>query len=292
MKILDGRKIATEIKQEIKVEIRTMQNNGYLPPCLAVIIVGDDSASNVYVSSKEKMCKSLGITSSVIRLANSIKEEELLIEVRKLNADDTINGFIVQLPLPKHINEDKIIEAIDSKKDVDGFTPINIGRLVLNLPTLVPATPLGIIELLKRYSIKTESKHCVVIGRSNIVGRPMSILLSQNSEIANATVTLVHSKTKNIEAITKKADIIIAAVGIPLYLKADMVKDNVVIIDVGINRISSDKTKSGYKLVGDVDYDEVAPKSSYITPVPGGIGPMTIIALMMNLLTVYKNHHK
>ncbi len=288
MELIDGKKIAAQIKKEIAEEVKQILANGGKQPHLAAILVGHDGASETYVNSKVKSCHEVGFKSTLLRFEDDITEEQLLKEVEKLNNDDDIDGFIVQLPLPEHINEDKVIEAVSPKKDVDGFHPINVGRLVLGLPSFVSATPAGIMELLKRYNIKTQGKHCVVLGRSNIVGKPMSILMAQKSEYANATVTLCHSRTENLKEITKQADILIAALGIPEYVTADMVKEGAVIIDVGITRVKSDKTKSGWKLKGDVKFDEVAPKCSYITPVPGGVGPMTIVSLMKNTLLAGK----
>ncbi len=284
MKLIDGKKISQQIKQEIADEVKQIITNGGKQPHLAAILVGHDGASETYVASKVKSCEQVGFKSTLLRFDDNISEQELLQNIDKLNNDNDIDGFIVQLPLPAHINENKIIEAISPKKDVDGFHPVNVGRLVLGLPSFISATPSGIMELLKRHDIKTQGKHCVVLGRSNIVGKPMSILMSQKSEYANATVTLCHSRTENLKEITKTADIIIVAMGIAEFLTADMVKPGAVIIDVGITRVKSDKTKSGWKLLGDVKFDEVAEKASYITPVPGGVGPMTIVSLLKNTL--------
>lgn len=284
MELIDGKKISQEIKQEIADEVKQIIANGGKQPHLAAILVGHDGASETYVASKVKSCEQVGFKSTLLRFDDNITEQELLQNIDKLNNNDDIDGFIVQLPLPEHINENKIIEAISPKKDVDGFHPVNVGRLVLGLPAFISATPSGIMELLKRYKINTQGKHCVVLGRSNIVGKPMSILMSQKKQYANATVTLCHSRTENLKEITKTADIIIVAMGIAEFLTADMVKPGAVIIDVGITRVKSDKTKSGWKLLGDVKFDEVAKKASYITPVPGGVGPMTIVSLLKNTL--------
>ena len=288
MKLIDGKKTAQDIRNEIKEEVAKMIDNGSRPPHLAAVIVGEDPASQTYVKSKEKQAKEVGFTSSLYEFPSDISEKELLQTVDFLNNDDDLDGYIVQLPLPKHINENKIIESIDPTKDVDGFHPTNVGRLSLGLSTFISATPNGIMELLKRYNIETEGKHCVVLGRSHIVGSPISILMSQKNKNANATVTLCHSKTKNIKEICLQADIIIAAIGQKGFLKADMVKKDTVIIDVGIHRIPSSKTKSGFKLVGDVDFERVSKKASFITPVPGGVGPMTIASLLQNTLKARK----
>lgn len=288
MEIIDGKKISQEIQEEIASEVKTMMATGRKQPHLAAILVGNDGGSETYVSSKMKTCEKVGFKSSLIRLPNSVSEEELLGKVMELNNNTDVDGFIVQLPLPKHISEHKVIEAIDPKKDVDGFHPINVGRMVLNLPCYVSATPYGIVELLRKYKIETSGKNCVVIGRSHIVGSPMSILLAKNAPFGNCTVTLCHSKTKDLKSHTLKADIIICALGQPEFLKADMVKEGVVVIDVGTTRVPSTETKSGFKLKGDVKFDEVAPKCSYITPVPGGVGPMTIASLIKNTLLAAK----
>jgi methylenetetrahydrofolate dehydrogenase (NADP+) / methenyltetrahydrofolate cyclohydrolase len=288
MILIDGNKISAEIKEEIALEVQQMQKQGKKTPHLAAIIVGHDGASETYVGHKEKSCKQVGFDSTVLRFEDTVTEKELLDTVHKLNNNSAIDGFIIQLPLPKHIAEQKVIEAIDPKKDVDGFHPINLGRMVIGLPCYVSATPAGIIELIKRYKIETSGKNVVVIGRSNIVGKPISILLSQKANPGDATVTLTHSRTKNLKEIVSNADIIIAALGQAEFLTSDMVKEGAVVIDVGITRVKSDKTKSGWKLIGDVKYDEVAQKASYITPVPGGVGPMTIIALLQNTLKAAK----
>ncbi len=284
MKILDGKKLAIELKEEIEQEVKQIISKGGKPPHLAAILVGNDGASETYVASKVKSCKQVGFESSMLRFDEDITEKELLETVHKLNKDTKVDGFIVQLPLPKHINENKIIEAIAPEKDVDGFHPVNVGRMLIGLPAFISATPAGIMEMLKRYNIDTQGKHCVVVGRSNIVGKPMSILMAQKNEFANATVTMCHSRTKNMAEITRTADILIVALGSAEFIKADMVKKGAVVIDVGITRVKSDKTKSGWKLKGDVDFDEVAPKCSYITPVPGGVGPLTIVSLLRNTL--------
>jgi methylenetetrahydrofolate dehydrogenase (NADP+)/methenyltetrahydrofolate cyclohydrolase len=284
MILLDGKKTAADIKEEIALEVRDLKDRGIETPHLAAIIVGNDGASISYVNAKVKACERVGFESTLIRLPEDTKEEDLLNEIAILNVDNDIDGFIVQLPLPKHINEQKVLMAIDPAKDVDGFHPTNVGKMALNLPTFISATPFGILELLGRYNVETSGKHVVVLGRSHIVGSPMSILLSQKRKIGNATVTMCHSRTKNLKEITLKADIIIAAIGIPEFVKSDMVKDNVTIIDVGITRLADSSKKSGYRLVGDVAFDEVAKKSKFITPVPGGVGPMTIAMLLKNTL--------
>ena len=290
MILLDGKATSEQIKLEIAEEVKKRLNNGLKKPHLAAVIVGTSGASQTYVSSKVKSCEQVGFDSTLIELPENTSELQLLNQITELNNNDDIDGFIVQLPLPKHISEEKVIMAIDPKKDVDGFHPINIGKLVLDLPTLLPATPYGILELLERYAIETSGKNIVVIGRSNIVGRPMSILLSQKRKVGDGTVTLAHSKTKNLKNITLHADIIVAALGIPEFLTADMVKEGVVIVDVGISRISDTSKKSGYRLTGDVHFDSVSPKASFITPVPGGVGPMTIAMLLKNTLLACKNH--
>ena len=288
MNIIDGKLISQQIKAEIAEEVKTMLAAGKRAPHLAVIIVGHDGGSETYVASKVKSCEEVGFKSTKIAFEDSITEAELLAEIEKLNQDKNLDGFIVQLPLPKHISEQKVIEAIDYRKDVDGFHPINVGRMSIGLPCYVSATPSGIMELLKRYEIPTSGKHCVVIGRSNIVGKPVASLMMQKSNPGDATVTVCHSRTKNLKEITLQADIIIAALGSPEFLTADMVKEGAVIIDVGTTRVPSTETKSGFRLKGDVKYDEVAPKCSYITPVPGGVGPMTIVSLLKNTLLAAK----
>lgn len=292
MELIDGKKISKQIKEEIAEEVKQLKSKGEKIPHLAAIIVGNDGGSLVYVAHKVKACQEVGFESTKIELPDTITEEELLQEVEKLNQNPQIDGFIVQLPLPKHISEAKVIETINPEKDVDGFHPLNVGRMVAGLPAYIPATPFGIMELLKRYNIETQGKNCVVIGRSNIVGTPVSILMSRKGNPGNATVTLCHSRTQNLSEITQKADIIIAAIGIPGFVKGDMVKDQAVVIDVGTTRLKSDKTKSGWKLHGDVKFDEVSPKASYITPVPGGVGPMTIVSLLKNTLLATKKELK
>lgn len=284
MELIDGKKISSQIKEEIAQEVELIKENDGKTPHLAAIIVGHDGASETYVGHKEKACQQVGFNSTVVRFEDDIAEDTLLRKVDELNRNMDIDGIIVQLPLPKHISEQKVIETIDPRKDVDGFHPINIGRLVIGLPTYVSATPSGIVELIKRYNIETSGKDVVVIGRSNIVGKPISILLSQKADTGNATVTLTHSRTKNLKEVASKADIIIAALGQAEFLTADMVKEGAIVIDVGITRVKSDKTKSGWKLLGDVKFDEVSKKASYITPVPGGVGPMTIVSLLQNTL--------
>jgi methylenetetrahydrofolate dehydrogenase (NADP+)/methenyltetrahydrofolate cyclohydrolase len=285
---IDGKATSTKIKEEIAEEVKQLIGSGGKKPHLAAVLVGHDGASETYVASKERACQFVGFNSTVIRLEDSVSEEELLQKVDELNNNQDVDGIIVQLPLPSHINEQNIIEAILPEKDVDGFHPVNVGRMVIGLPAFVSATPAGILELLKRYNIKTSGKSCAVIGRSNIVGKPMSILLSQKTDFGNATVTLCHSRTPDLKEITVHADIIIAALGKAEFLTGDMVKEGAVVIDVGITRVKSDKTKSGWKLLGDVKFDEVAPKCSYITPVPGGVGPMTIVSLLKNTLLASK----
>ena len=286
--IIDGKKISTLIKEEIKNQVEEIKSQGGRVPHLAAVLVGEDGASLTYVSNKVASCKQVGFKSSLINLPNEIKEEKLLREITRLNNDKEVDGFIVQLPLPKHIDEDKILLAINPKKDVDGFHPTNFGKMALDMETFVSATPYGIIELLKRYDIDTNGKHTVVIGRSNIVGRPISILMSRKAKLGNSTVTVVHSRTKNLEFFTKNADIIISALGVPNFLKANMVKDGVVIIDVGITRVKDLNKTKGYVLKGDVDFESVKEKASHITPVPGGVGPMTIVSLIQNTLKAYK----
>ena len=288
MIIIDGKKIAEKIKSEIAKEVAAMIDKDERGPHLAAILVGDEAASQTYVASKEKACASVGMTSSIYRHPSTISEKELLEIVDFLNNDDEVDGFIVQLPLPAHIDENKVIQHINPKKDVDGFHPINVGKMVLGLPTHISATPQGIMMLLEQSKIETAGKHVVVVGRSNIVGTPISILLSRKAKNANATVTLCHSKTENLKEICKSADILIAAIGVCEFIKADMVKEGAVVIDVGMHRIESSKTQSGFKLKGDVSFDEVAKKCSYITPVPGGVGPMTIVSLLQNTLSAYK----
>ena len=290
--IIDGKKIASLIKEEIKNQVEEIISKGGRVPHLVAVLVGDDGASLTYVSNKVASCKQVGFKSSLITLPYEIEEEKLLSEITRLNEDKEIDGFIVQLPLPKHIDGDKVLLAINPKKDVDGFHPTNFGKMALDMETFVPATPYGIIELLERYNIDTNGKHTVVIGRSNIVGRPISILMSRKAKWGNSTVTVVHSRTKNLEFFTKNADIVISALGVPNFLKANMVKDGVVIIDVGITRVKDLNKTKGYVLKGDVDFDSVKEKASYITPVPGGVGPMTIISLLQNTLKAYHQSEK
>lgn len=289
MLLLDGKKLADELKQEIKAEVDSLKLAGGKTPHLAAILVGNDGGSLTYVGHKVKSCEQVGFKSTLLHFDDTITEEFLLGEVKKLNEDKDVDGFIVQLPLPKHINADKVIMSIDPLKDVDGFHPVNVGKVTLGLPAYVSATPLGITKILERYNIATEGKHCVVIGRSNIVGRPMSILMSGQSKTGNATVTVCHSKTKNLKEICLQADIIIAALGKPEFLTGEMVKEGAVVIDVGTTRVTDTTTKSGWRLKGDVKFDEVSPKCSAITPVPGGVGPMTVVSLLLNTLKAAKN---
>ena len=286
MILIDGKKTADEIKKEIAEEVKLIVSSGKRAPHLAAVLVGHDGGSETYVAFKIKDCEEVGFRSSLYRFESDVTEAELLAKVEELNKDVDLDGFIVQLPLPKHISEQKIIEAIDARKDVDGFHPENVGRLVLGMPAFLSATPFGIIELLKRYKIPTSGKNCVIVGRSNIVGRPLSILMSQKS--VNATVTVAHSQTKDLDKVCAAADILIAALGSPEFIKADMVKEGAVVIDVGTTRVSAPETKSGFRLKGDVKFDEVAPKCSYITPVPGGVGPMTRVSLLLNTLLAAK----
>ena len=284
MEILDGKKLSQQIKEEIKQAVSLRKEKGEKTPHLAAVLVGNDGASLTYVGSKVRSCEHVGFKSTLIRLESSITEQALLSKIKELNNDDTLDGYIVQLPLPMHIDEEKILLAVDPKKDVDGFHPSNFGRMALEMDSFIPATPFGIMEMLRRNAIDISGKHCVVIGRSNIVGRPISILMSQKGNPGNATVTIAHSRTKDIEQLTQKADIIVSALGIPEFLKADMVKEGVIVIDVGITRVLDDNHPKGYVIKGDVAFDEVAKKSSYITPVPGGVGPMTIAMLLQNTL--------
>ena len=283
MQLLDGKKISEDIKDEITIEVNKMKANGEKVPHLAAVIVGNDGASLTYVGSKVKACERVGFESTLVKLPSTISELELLKKIEELNQDDNIDGFIVQLPLPKQIDEQKVLMAVDPSKDVDGFHPENFGKMALDMTTFIPATPFGILELLERYNVETAGKHTVVIGRSHIVGRPMSILMGRKGFPGNSTVTLTHSHTKNISQITTQADIIITALGVPNYLKAEMVKDGVVVVDVGITRVADDSEK-GYKITGDVDFENVSKKASFITPVPGGVGPMTIAMLLKNTL--------
>ncbi len=288
MELIDGKKISAQIKQELADEVVRLKAEGKKVPHLVAVLVGNDAASETYVASKVKACREVGFKSTELRYSADMTEEQLLEAVEKLNADTDVDGYIVQLPLPKHISEQKILLAIDPDKDVDGFHPCNVGKMVTGLPTYLPATPAGIVELLKRYHIPTQGKHCVVIGRSNIVGTPMSVLMSRKAEYADCTVTICHSRTPDIKEYTLQADILIVALGKPHFVTADMVKEGAVVVDVGIHRIASDKTKSGFRLAGDVDFENVAPKCSYITPVPGGVGPMTIVSLLQNTLKACK----
>lgn len=288
MQLIDGKATAKTIKLEIKAEVESLVSAGNRAPHLAAILVGHDGGSETYVAYKIKDCEEVGFRSSLVRFEDDVDEEVLLGKIRELNQDEELDGFIVQLPLPDHINEQKVIETIDPKKDVDGFHPVNVGRTVIGLPSFVSATPSGIVELLRRYNVETSGKNCVVVGRSNIVGRPMSILMSQKS--MNATVTVAHSRTKNLEELCASADILIAALGAPGFIKANMVKEGAVVIDVGTTRVPSTETKSGFRLRGDVVFDEVAPKCSFITPVPGGVGPMTRVSLLSNTLQAAKDN--
>lgn len=292
MEILDGKKVSNDIKDEIAVEVTQMKKRGEKVPHLAAVLVGANGASLTYVNSKVKSCERIGFESTLVKLPEDISELDLLAKIEELNNDNAIDGFIVQLPLPKHINEEKILLAVHPDKDVDGFHPTNFGKMALDMPSFIPATPYGIMELLERYKVETSGKHTVVIGRSHIVGRPMSILMSQKGTPGDSTVTLTHSRTKNLAEITKQADIIISALGVPNFLKGDMVKDGVVIIDVGITRVPDESAKRGYRIVGDVDFAEVSPKSSFITPVPGGVGPMTIAMLLKNTLLSRARHNE
>ena len=290
MILLDGKKTSADIKEEIAAEVTKIIKQNKRPPHLAAVLVGEDGASMTYVKNKVRACEKVGFESTLIRLKDSTTEEELLQQVHALNTDDSIDGFIVQLPLPSQINEEKILLAVDPKKDVDGFHPTNFGRMALEMDSFISATPFGIMQLIERYQIETSGKNVLVVGRSNIVGRPMSILLSQKKPFANATVTLAHSRTKNLKELSLQSDIIVVALGIPNFLKADMVSEGTVVIDVGITRVDDSSSAKGYTLVGDVDYDEVAPKSSHITPVPGGVGPMTIAMLLQNTLLAYQRY--
>ena len=284
MRLLDGKSTANTIKEEIKEKVSEMKSQGERVPHLAAVLVGNDGASLTYVGSKVRSCEYVGFESTLIRLEEDITEQALLEQIEQLNCNEQLDGYIVQLPLPKHIDEEKILLAIDSKKDVDGFHPANFGRMALELDAFIPATPFGIMQLLERYQIPTSGKHCVVVGRSHIVGRPISILMSQKGPAGNATVTVAHSRTENLAELTRKADIVVMALGIPEYLTADMVKEGAVIIDVGITRVTDDNHPKGYVIKGDVAFDEVSDKASFITPVPGGVGPMTIAMLLQNTL--------
>ena len=289
MQLIDGKALSQTIKEEIAEEVKQIMNNGGKRPHLAAVLIGEDPASEVYVRNKVKSCEMVGFKSTLVKRDSSTTEEELLQIVNDLNNDDDIDGFIVQLPLPKHINEEKVTLAIDPRKDVDGFHPVNFGRMAQGLPCYLPATPFGIMQMLERYNIEVSGKECVVLGRSNIVGTPASILLSRKANPGNATVTLCHSRTKDLAKHTREADILVVSLGIPEFVTADMVKEGAVVIDVGINRVEDASRKRGYRLAGDVKFDEVAPKCSYITPVPGGVGPMTVTSLLMNTLKSSKN---
>ena len=290
MIILDGKKTSNDIKSELSVLVDELMKKGKRPPHLAAVLVGNDGASLTYVGSKVRSCEKIGYQSTLIHLPETTSEDELLQQIHSLNTDKEIDGFIVQLPLPKHIDEEKVLMAVDPHKDVDGFHPTNFGKMALDMESFIPATPYGIVELLDRYKIDISGKHAVVIGRSNIVGRPMSILLSRKSSPGNATVTLTHSRTKNLEAITKEADIVVSALGVPNFLTKDMIKEGAIIIDVGITRVPDDSKPKGYVITGDVDYENVKEKASYITPVPGGVGPMTIAMLLQNTYHAYTRY--
>ena len=290
-KILDGKATSAQIKEELAAAVKTLKGEGKKTPHLAAVIIGENGASVTYVNAKVKTCEAVGFESSLVKLSSDISEEALLSKIDELNNDERIDGFIVQLPLPEHIDEQKVTEAISPEKDVDGFHPENLGKMVLNLDTFLPATPYGILKLLEKNNIETSGKHCVVMGRSHIVGSPMSILMGRNTNPGNSTVTMVHSRTQNMKEITKQADILIVAVGRPEFVTADMVKEGAVVVDVGIHRIEDSSKKSGFKLIGDVKYDEVAPKCKAISPVPGGVGPMTIAGLMMNTLDAVKRKY-
>ena len=284
MVLLDGKKTSQELKEEIAAAVAVLRQQGKKVPHLAAVIVGNDGASLTYVSSKVKACEQVGFQSTLVKLPEDTSEEALLEKVKELNANSDIDGYIVQLPLPKHIDEEKVLLAVDPKKDVDGFHPANFGRMALELESFIPATPYGIMQLLERYDIDTQGKHAIVIGRSHIVGRPISILLSQKGKYANATVTLAHSRTSDLKNLVLQADIVVSALGIPNFVTADMIKPGAVVVDVGITRVSDAEAPKGYRIVGDVDFDQVAPKTSFITPVPGGVGPMTIAMLLKNTL--------
>ena len=292
MEILDGKIVSQSVKDELKSEVIQLVKSNKRLPHLAAILVGNNGASETYVASKAKNCEEIGFKSSLLRLNEDITEAELINAVIKLNADETVDGILVQLPLPKHIDEQKIINLIDPSKDVDGFSPVSIGKMVLGLPSFIPATPYGIMLMLEHYNIETSGKHAVVIGRSNIVGRPISILLNQNNKYGDCTVTVCHSRTKNMKELCLQADLIVAALGKPNFLTADMVKENAVVIDVGITRVADASKKSGFAIKGDVDFENVSPKCSYITPVPGGVGLMTIAALLKNTFNAYKQRNK
>ena len=290
MVLLDGKKISNDIKDEITEEVNKMKANGEKVPHLAAVIVGNDGASLTYVGSKVRACERVGFESTMVRMSNTTSEIELLDKIHELNDNDDIDGFIIQLPLPKQINTQRVLMAVNSEKDVDGFHPTNFGKMALDMSTFIPATPFGILELLERYKVETKGKHTVVIGRSHIVGRPMSILMGRKGFPGNSTVTLTHSQTKNITQITSQADIIISALGVPGFLKAEMVKEGAIIVDVGISRVKDASSQKGYRIVGDVDFKNVSKKASYITPVPGGVGPMTIAMLLLNTLEACKKN--
>lgn len=290
MQILDGKKVSNEIKEEIAAEVTKMKERGEKVPHLAAVLVGNDGASLTYVGSKVRSCKRVGFESTLVQLPSTTSEQELLNKIEELNQDDDIDGFIVQLPLPEQIDTQKVLMAVDPDKDVDGFHPTNFGKMALDMSTFIPATPFGILELIERYGVETQGKHTVVIGRSHIVGRPMSILMGRKGFPGNSTVTLTHSRTKNITQIISQADIIISALGVPHFLKAEMVKDDAVVIDVGITRVADDTKEKGYYITGDVDFENVSKKASFITPVPGGVGPMTIAMLLKNTLLARERH--
>lgn len=292
MEVLDGKKISNDIKNEIAAEVQKMKDRGEKVPHLAAVLVGNDGASLTYVGSKVKACERIGFESTLVKMPSTTSEVELLAKIKELNENSDIDGFIVQLPLPPQIDTQKVLLAVDPDKDVDGFHPMNFGKMALDMSTFIPATPFGILELLERYNVDTKGKHTVVIGRSHIVGRPMSILMGRKGWPGNSTVTLTHSHTKNITQIISQADIVISALGVPNFLKAEMVKDDAVIIDVGITRVADDSREKGYRIVGDVDYENVSKKASYITPVPGGVGPMTIAMLLKNTLLARERHRK
>lgn len=291
MKLLDGKVASASVKEKLKKEVEEIVASGKRAPHLAVILVGNNGASETYVASKQKSCAEIGVTSTLVRLDVHTSEETLLQEIEKVNNNDAIDGLLVQLPLPKHINEQKIIEAINPAKDVDGFHPVSAGNLMLGMPTFIPATPFGIVLMLQHYGIKTSGKHAVIVGRSNIVGRPMSILLSNNTDYGNCTVTVCHSRTTNLKELCLQADILVAALGKPEFVTGDMVKEGAIVIDVGITRMDDEKAKRGYRIKGDVNFKDVAPKTSYITPVPGGVGLMTIAGLLKNTLEAYKKRN-
>ncbi|WP_299440202.1 bifunctional 5,10-methylenetetrahydrofolate dehydrogenase/5,10-methenyltetrahydrofolate cyclohydrolase [uncultured Aquimarina sp.] len=290
MEVLDGKKVSNDIKNEIAVEVQKMKDRGEKVPHLAAVLVGNDGASLTYVGSKVKACERIGFESTLVKMPSTTSEIELLTKIKELNEDSNIDGFIVQLPLPPQIDTQKVLLAVDPDKDVDGFHPMNFGKMALDMSTFIPATPFGILELLERYNVDTKGKHTVVIGRSHIVGRPMSILMGRKGWPGNSTVTLTHSHTKNITQIISQADIVISALGVPNFLKAEMVKDDAVVIDVGITRVADDSRERGYRIVGDVDYENVSKKASFITPVPGGVGPMTIAMLLKNTLLARERH--